>query len=137
MSARGMRSIGDRAGDLAPIPSGRYGAAMESKLGTGDECELPATASVWLTDDPQPGLVLVELTDANGRPHQLVDKSAIFGSDLLPTSTYPRPTAIRCTIEDIKGEIATVSVHWVFSRVTDMPFTFDVRLDTLGPVAAG
>ncbi|QIS12221.1 hypothetical protein [Nocardia arthritidis] len=108
---------------------------MESKLGKGDVCELPATASVWLTDDPQPGLVLVEFTDAIGRPHQLVDKSAIFGSDLHPTSAYPRPTAVRCTIEDINGEIATVSVHWVPSRVTDMPFTFEVRLDTLGPVA--
>lgn len=105
-------------------------------LGKGDECDLPATASAWLTDDPQPGLVLVELTDANGRPHQLIDKCAIFGRDLLPTSTYPRPTTIRCTIKAINGEIATVTAHWVSSNVTDMPFTFDVRLDTLGPVAA-
>ncbi|MEC3953099.1 hypothetical protein VMT65_08665 [Nocardia sp. CDC153] len=109
---------------------------MEWRLGKGDECELPATASVWLTDDPQPGLVLVEFTDVYGRPHQLVDKSAIFGGDLLPTSSYPRRTAIGCTIEDINGEIATVRVHWVFSRVTDMPFTFDVHLDALAPVAA-
>ncbi|MCU1641387.1 MAG: hypothetical protein JWN03_1662 [Nocardia sp.] len=106
---------------------------MTSNLAVGDKCELPATAAYWLCDEPQPGLVLVEFVDALGRPHWLIDKCAIFGADLLPTSTYPRPTGIRCAIEEINGEIATVSPWWTISR-RGIPFAFDVRLDVLIPV---
>lgn len=52
---------------------------MESSLGTGDACELPAVAVCRLTDDPQPGLVRVEFADVYDRPHQLVGKTAYFG----------------------------------------------------------
>lgn len=108
---------------------------MEPSFGKGDGCELPATAVSWLTDEPQPGLVLVELADAYGRPHQLVAKSAYFGGDLLPTSTYPCPTSIECTIEHVTDDIATVStVWWLTSWYDDTRFVFDVRLDTLSPV---
>ncbi|GHA08822.1 hypothetical protein GCM10010372_05240 [Streptomyces tauricus] len=62
---------------------------MDTGLGTGDGCELPATAIYWLTDDPQPGLVLVEFADAYGRPHQLVGKTASVDGDLQSTSDYP------------------------------------------------
>ncbi|WP_369372584.1 hypothetical protein [Streptomyces sp. cg36] len=82
---------------------------MESSLVEGDGCELPATAVCWLTDDPQPGLVLVEFADAYDRPHQLVGKTAYFGGNLTSTSTYPCPTSIQCTIEDITDDVATVS----------------------------
>ncbi|GAB2657446.1 hypothetical protein [Nocardia goodfellowii] len=106
---------------------------MEANLGKGDGCELPATAVLWLNDDPQPGIVLVELADAYGRPHQLVGKSAMFGGELFPTSTYPCPTTIECTIEDVNDGIATVSTWWLSGGPDDVPFVFDVRLDILGP----
>jgi hypothetical protein len=107
---------------------------MEPSLGKGDGCELPATAVYWLTDEPQPGLVLVEFADAYGRPHQLVGKCVYFGGDLLPTSAYPCPTSIQCTIEDVDDDIATVST-WLFEGGPDNTrFVFDVQLDTLGPI---
>ncbi|WP_156094894.1 hypothetical protein [Nocardia lijiangensis] len=106
-------------------------------MGKGDGCELPATAVVWLTDDPQPGIVLVEFADVHGRPHQLVGKSAYFGGDLRPTSTYPRLTSIECTIDDVIDDIATVSTRWLDGGPDDVPFLFDVRLDILGPVTTG
>ncbi|PKV98357.1 hypothetical protein ATK86_0370 [Nocardia fluminea] len=103
-------------------------------LSKGDSCELLAVAVSWLTDDPQPGIVLVELLDAYGRPHQLVGKSVYFGGELLPTSPYPCPTSIRCTIEDINDDLATVSTT---DLLTDgpahLPFVFEVLLDLLVP----
>lgn len=96
----------------------------------GDRCELHATAAAWLTDEPQPGLVLV---DAYDRPHQLVGKSAYFGGDLLPNSTYPCPTSIQCTIDDVDDDIATVGTQWLADGPDDTRFVFDVRLDGLIP----
>ena len=107
---------------------------MASSLGKGDDCLLPATAACWLTDVPQPGLVLVELADAYTRPHHLVGKSAYFGGDLLPTSPYPCPTTIQCTIEDVDDDIAIVSTWWLTGGPDDTRFVFDVQLDTLWPV---
>jgi hypothetical protein len=106
---------------------------MAAGLGRGDRCELHATAVAWLTDEPQPGLVLVELADAHDRPHQLVGKSAYFGGELLRNSTYPCPTSIQCTIEDVDDDIATVSTRWLTGSPDDTHFVFDVRLGTLTP----
>ncbi|MEU4412691.1 hypothetical protein [Nocardia salmonicida] len=106
---------------------------MKEMLGNGDGCELPAIAVYWLSDDPQPGIILVELVDVHGRPHQLVDKTAYFGEELLPTSTYPCLTTIQCTIEEIDDNIATVSTWWLSDGPDDVPFVFDVGLDTLSP----
>ncbi|MEC4020341.1 hypothetical protein [Streptomyces sp. H27-D2] len=108
---------------------------MGPSLDKGDGCELPATAVCWLTDDPQPGLVLVEFADAYDRPHQLVGKTAYFGGDLLSTSVYPSPTSIQCTIEEVTDGIATVSTWWLEGGPNDTRFIFDVWLDTLGPTA--
>jgi hypothetical protein len=106
---------------------------MGSSLGEGDGCELPATAVCWLTDEPQPGLVLVEFADAYDRPHQLVGKSAYFGGDLMSTLAYPCPTSIQCTIEWVTDDIATVSTWWLEGGPNDTRFVFDVPLDILGP----
>ncbi|MEV0547969.1 hypothetical protein AB0H98_14250 [Nocardia salmonicida] len=108
---------------------------MASILNRGDGCVLPAIAVYWLTDDPQPGIVLVELVDAHGRPHQLVGKSAYFGvGELLPTSPYPCPTSIQCRIEDIDGDLATVkTADWLTGGPDHTPFVFDVYRDVLVP----
>lgn len=109
---------------------------MKPVLGRGDRCDLAVTAVAWLTDQPQPGLVLVEFADAYSRPHQLVGKSAYFDGGLSPTSTYPCPASVRCTIDDLDGDIATVSTTWMTGGPHDTPFVFDVRVNTLTPVAA-
>ncbi|MFF3485542.1 hypothetical protein ACFYXC_20065 [Streptomyces sp. NPDC002701] len=104
---------------------------MGKSLGEGDGCELPATAVYWLTDDPQPGLVLVEFVDAYERPHQLVGKTAYFSGDLHSASAYPCPTSTQCTIEEINDDIATVSTWWLEGGPNNTRFVFDVWLDTL------
>ncbi|WP_225730559.1 MULTISPECIES: pyridoxamine 5'-phosphate oxidase family protein [unclassified Nocardia] len=137
LSPNGAVVIGYRRPDsLSTVGScwNRYGGVVEPSLGKGDRCELPATAFAWLTDDPQPGIVLVEFADAYGRPHQLVGKSVYFGGDLGRTSAYPRPTSIGCVIEDVKDGIATVSTELLEGGPDCVPFIFDVRVDILGPV---
>ncbi|MET8685237.1 hypothetical protein ABZV77_13565 [Streptomyces sp. NPDC004732] len=106
---------------------------MEQSLGKGDGCELPATAVCWLSDEPQPGLVLVEFADAYDRPHQLVGKTAYFEGDLVSTSPYPCPTSIQCTIEEVTDDVATVSTWWLSGGPDDTRFVFDVWLGALGP----
>ncbi|QIQ03888.1 hypothetical protein [Streptomyces liangshanensis] len=106
---------------------------MGTPLNEGDGCELPATAVCWLTDDPQPGLILVEFADIYDRPHQLVGKTAYFGGNLQPTSTYPCPTSTECTIEEITDDVATVSTWWLSGGPEDTRFVFDVPLNTLKP----
>ncbi|MEU4811499.1 hypothetical protein AB0H20_20050 [Nocardia fluminea] len=107
---------------------------MVAILSKGDSCELPAVAVSWLSYDPQPGLVLVELLDAHGRPHQLVGKSVYFGGELVPMSPFPCPTSIRCTIEDIDDDLATVSTaDWLTGGPDHVPFVFEVLLGLLVP----
>lgn len=63
----------------------------------------------WVADEPQPGLVQAELTDASGRIFRFIDKAAIFSSDgLLPTSPYPVTGAIRCEIVCRSGGILII-----------------------------
>ncbi|MEU0539615.1 hypothetical protein ABZ319_07070 [Nocardia sp. NPDC005978] len=105
---------------------------MEQRLSKGDGCELPAIAVHLLTDDPQPGIALVEFVDAHGRPHQLVGKTAYFGG-LTGTVAYPCPTSIECTLEDIEDDIATVSTRWLSGGPDHLRFVFEVRLEVLDP----
>ncbi|MFD3843730.1 hypothetical protein ACFWWC_47220 [Streptomyces sp. NPDC058642] len=107
---------------------------MGTNLGEGDGCELPATAVCWLTDDPFPGIILVEFADVYDRPHQLVGKTAYFGGELQPNSPYPCPTSIQCTIEEIADDVATVSTWWLEGGPNSTRFVFDVWLDTLTPI---
>ena len=116
------------------VPNGNV-ILMQPVPAKGDDCHLPATAVCWLTDEPQPGLILVELTDARGRPYQLVGKVSYFddGSDLTPDATYPRPVVVACTIDDVHHDIATVSTGWLSDRHGE-PFVFDVPLTVLKPI---
>jgi hypothetical protein len=52
---------------------------------------------------------------------------------LLRNSTYPCPTSIQCTIDDIGDYIVTVSTRWLTGGPDDTPVVFDVRLDALIP----
>ncbi|MGQ4483270.1 hypothetical protein [Streptomyces sp. SAS_276] len=106
---------------------------MTAKLSKGDDCELPAVAVIWLTDYPQPGLILVEFADAYDRPHQLVGKTAYFAGELQETSDYPCSTSTTCTIEEITDGVATVSTRWLEGGPDSTPFVFEVWLDVLRP----
>ena len=83
----------------------------------------------WVSDEPQPGWVEVELTDASGTVHSLFDKPPVFVSDdvaLLPDSPYPVPVDIDCTVRGEPGGSAVeVSLRW--ASTSDGRLDFVVR----------
>lgn len=53
----------------------------------------------WVADEPQPGLVEAQLTDADGRLWRFIDKEPIFCSDMIGRlAQFPVAGAIRCQI---------------------------------------
>jgi len=59
---------------------------------------LQGVATRWIADDPQPGLVQIEITDAGGRVHRLEEKAAVLDAvGLLGAHTnYPVEIQIAC-----------------------------------------
>jgi hypothetical protein len=73
----------------------------------------------WVSEEPQPGLVEANLTDADGRLWRFIDKTAIFsGEVLLETTEYPRPGVIRC---EVIGNKALPNGAWVTAISTGKP----------------
>jgi len=53
----------------------------------------------WVSDEPQPGLVEAELTDARGKTWRFVDKQTTFTSEAVRSSTaFPLTGAMRCEV---------------------------------------
>jgi hypothetical protein len=53
----------------------------------------------WVADEPQPGLVEAQLTDADGRLWSFIDKEPIFCRDSVSRRTsFPVLAVIRCLI---------------------------------------
>ena len=52
----------------------------------------------WIADDPQPGLVRIEITDADGHVNHLEEKAAVVDADggLTASTRYPAPVQIAC-----------------------------------------
>jgi hypothetical protein len=61
---------------------------------------VPAQAVEWVSDEPIPGLVRIELIDAEGRAWEFVDKTSMFDPDniLRPDSHYPVDISLACTL---------------------------------------
>jgi hypothetical protein len=59
-----------------------------------------ARAVRWVSDEPFPGLIEVELSDAAGELWTFVDKYPIFDPDRVfgPSTDYPVPVEIACTV---------------------------------------
>ncbi|MFC7615386.1 hypothetical protein ACFQV2_19655 [Actinokineospora soli] len=76
---------------------------------------MPAVAVRWYGDEPQPGLVEVELTDRHGVVHRLVHKTYFFENDdlLLPDAEYPIDVAVRGTVVAVDGDMVTVRAHHI------------------------
>jgi hypothetical protein len=64
-----------------------------------------ARAVRWVSDEPFPGVVEIQLTDADGRDWSFVDKSPVFDQDgvLGPSAPYPIDVSIACTVME-RGE---------------------------------
>jgi hypothetical protein len=88
---------------------------------------------VRFVDDDQPGFVECEFTDADGRPHRVIDKAPIFTTATVAAdSIYPQPGAVRCRLlgvsQDRDGRrLFTISTADPFSIETAEGLTeFDV-----------
>lgn len=57
-----------------------------------------AYATMWVSDEPQPGLVQITMADAHGRQWTFVDKSPVFGFSLSRETAYPVEVGLACTI---------------------------------------
>jgi len=68
-------------------------------------------ATRWLGDEPNPGIVEVEIVDAFGRVWTFVDKAPIFDEDahLTRMASYPIPILLECLIVDSSDGLLTVS----------------------------
>lgn len=102
----------------------------------------------WVSDEPWPGWVEVQLTDANGQRWSFFDKPPIFDPDdrLTPTAAYPVEVALQCQVIDETthpdGErIFRVQMRWCDGLPTQLgdrspaggQTRFDVRPDQLRP----
>jgi hypothetical protein len=66
---------------------------------TPTTCYVPARAVAWVSDEPIPGLVKVELTDADGKTWEFIDKAPMFDPEeiLKPDSHYPVEISLACS----------------------------------------
>lgn len=95
-------------------------------------------ATRWVSDEPIPGLIEVELVDADSRTWRFQDKTPIFDVMLTAASTYPVDLEIACTVLDAPDELGEGRVRistaepWGIESV-DGQWEFVVRADQLSP----
>lgn len=89
----------------------------------------------WLSNDPQPGWVEVEFTDADERRWIVADKPPIFFTD--PTwdrdTEIPAHVSIECRVIDdlATSPVVTVTLAWGVESFPERTSTFRVRRDQL------
>lgn len=74
---------------------------------------LRATATGWVDDEPHPGLVSVEIVDADGVVHRLLEKCSAIDAGLGPRTRYPVEVSIACAARDQgyrRADNATINV---------------------------
>ncbi|WP_329611825.1 hypothetical protein [Kitasatospora herbaricolor] len=91
-----------------------------------------------MDDEPWPGVVEVQFTDAAGRCWSLVDKAPIFAAmgELGPDSAYPVEVTVACAVAGGHGlpendEVVTVSTSPHGVTTPDGREEFTVRQDQL------
>jgi hypothetical protein len=93
-----------------------------------------ARAVRWMADEPSPGLVEVEFSDAAGQLCRFVDKAPIFDSTgtLGSSSRYPVELDLACTIvaRQANSHVVSTAEPWGLESV-DGRFTFVVRPEQL------
>jgi hypothetical protein len=82
-----------------PVPSANEPDALV-------RCE----ATRWVSDEPQPGLIEVQLIDADGRTWRFFDKPPVFagGANISNTAEFPIAVAIPARII-AENDLVTVS----------------------------
>ncbi len=96
------------------------------------------TIARYISDDPQPGIVELQLEDAHGRRWSFVEKTAIVSKEFLDAqTTYPQQGVIACEIIqrrfDVSGrEVIRIDTKrpWYVESVDGIT-EFDVSTDVL------
>jgi hypothetical protein len=80
-------------------------------MSAGREAFLRAYAVRWVSDEPFPGLIEVELRDGQGKLWRFIDKYPMFlpKGDLSSSSRYPVSLNIACTVIECAREYVVVS----------------------------
>ena len=80
-----------------------------------------AAAVRWVSDEPQPGCVEVQLVLADGSVVSLLDKAPIFDAEdrLRPDASYPLELELDCTVIDDRGAVLVIMLH---HGLADEPF---------------
>ncbi|WP_317441084.1 hypothetical protein [Streptomyces collinus] len=93
-----------------------------------------------MDDEPWPGVVEVQFTDAAGRCWSLVDKAPIFAAmgELGPDSIYPVEVTVACVVAEghgllVNDEVVTVSTSPHGVMTPDAREAFSVRWDQIIP----
>lgn len=78
---------------------------------------IAAKVTRFVSDEPQPGIVECMFTDAFGRPHFFLEKTAIVSNEaLLATTAYPIACELAGEIvvewEEASGPLVRVSTEW-------------------------
>ncbi len=91
----------------------------------------------YVSDEPQPGIVACEFSDAQGRSHHFVEKTAVVSAEYLGADTgYPRPRVIACAVVSRGrgggGEVVTVDTERPWGVASAEGVTrFEVAADSL------
>ncbi|MFE5724784.1 hypothetical protein [Streptomyces erythrochromogenes] len=100
--------------------------------------ELRCEAVRWADDEPWPGVVEVQFTDAAGQRWSLFDKAPIFAAmgELDPDTSYPVEVTVACAVAEGDGlagddEVVTISTSPHGVTTPDGHKEFTVRQDQL------
>lgn len=95
---------------------------------------IKAKAVRWVSDEPFPGLVAVEIVDAMGVRWTFVDKHPMFGRlpSVTPTARYPIDLLIACRVTRRSEDVVhvTTAEPWGL-EATDGTFEFEVDVKDL------
>jgi hypothetical protein len=77
---------------------------------------LKARALRWVSDEPFPGMVAVEIVDAAGIEREFIDKYPMFGKnpELGPATPYPMNILIACSVlrDGEDGVVVSTAEPW-------------------------
>jgi hypothetical protein len=94
--------------------------------------ELRVEITRFVDEEPQPGIVVAQFRDADGRVHTIQDKVPLFTAAMLwSDSEYPQPGTAECQVlerfERSDGRaLARIALAWVIELADDTAFVVDV-----------
>jgi hypothetical protein len=90
--------------------------------------DIPISIVRFVDDEPQPGIVECELTDAFGNRHRFIEKTAIVSTESLSKdSLYPQMGVIACEIEAVWSDASGRSLARVNTDAWGVESVDDVR----------